>query len=50
MDSSPKHPKFLGYVAIIETQPLLPRSAWSSQTAFLRAVFKAKKALDRLEH
>lgn len=28
---------------------LLPRSAWSSQVAFLRILFKAKKALDRIE-
>lgn len=29
--------------------PLLPRSAWNSQIAFLRVMFRAKKALDRLE-
>lgn len=29
--------------------PLLPRSAWNSNLAFLRAVFKVKKALDRIE-
>ncbi|GET36134.1 hypothetical protein MiSe_08820 [Microseira wollei NIES-4236] len=29
--------------------PLLPRSAWGSQVAFLRVVFRAKKALDRIE-
>jgi hypothetical protein len=29
--------------------PLLPRSAWNSQVAFLRVLFKAKKALDRIE-
>lgn len=28
---------------------LLPRSAWNSQVAFLKAVFKAKKSLDRIE-
>lgn len=29
--------------------PLLPRSAWNSQVAFLRVLFRAKKALDRIE-
>nr|AVH79555.1 hypothetical protein [Stigonema sp. PCC 9446] len=29
--------------------PLLPRSDWNSQLAYLRVVFKAKKALDRIE-
>ena len=29
--------------------PLLPRSAWNSNLAFLRAVFKAKKGLDEIE-
>lgn len=29
--------------------PLLPRSAWNSQLAFLRVVFRAKQALDRVE-
>jgi hypothetical protein len=29
--------------------PLLPRSAWNSQIAFLRVVFRAKQALDRVE-
>ncbi|NEO70184.1 hypothetical protein [Moorena sp. SIO3H5] len=29
--------------------PLLPRSAWSSQVGLLRAIFRAKKALDRIE-
>lgn len=29
--------------------PLLPRSAWNSQVAFLRVLFVAKKALDRIE-
>ncbi|MBC1225077.1 hypothetical protein GNF10_21010 [Nostoc sp. UCD121] len=28
---------------------LLPRSAWDSQLAYLRVVFRAKKALDRIE-
>jgi hypothetical protein len=27
-------------------EPILPRSAWESQSAYLRAVFRAKKALD----
>lgn len=30
-------------------EPLLPRSAWNSQLAYLRAIFRAKKALDRIE-
>ncbi|MGD1805135.1 hypothetical protein ACP6PL_06795 [Dapis sp. BLCC M126] len=30
-------------------KPLLPRSAWNSQVAFLRAMFRAKKALDKLD-
>jgi hypothetical protein len=29
--------------------PLLPRSPWNSQVAFLRALFRAKRALDRIE-
>ncbi|MBD2774083.1 hypothetical protein [Iningainema tapete] len=29
--------------------PLLPRSAWNNQLAYLRVVFRAKKALDRIE-
>ena len=29
--------------------PLLPRSAWNSQIAFLRVAFRAKQALDRVE-
>jgi hypothetical protein len=33
-----------------ETQkPLLPRSAWYSQVAYLRALFRVKKALDLSE-
>lgn len=31
-------------------QPLLPRSAWNSQLAYLRLVFRAKKALDSIEN
>lgn len=30
-------------------EPLLPRSAWVSNVAYLRALFRAKKALDRIE-
>ncbi|MBD2198637.1 MULTISPECIES: hypothetical protein [Calothrix] len=30
-------------------EPLLPRLAWNSQIAYLRVIFKAKKALDRIE-
>lgn len=29
--------------------PLLPRLTWNSQLAYLRVVFRAKKALDRIE-
>jgi hypothetical protein len=34
-----------------DTSPerLLPRSAWNSQIPYLRAMFRAKKALDRIE-
>ncbi|MCC5647551.1 hypothetical protein LC607_32515 [Nostoc sp. CHAB 5824] len=28
---------------------LLPRLAWNSQLAYLRILFRAKKALDRIE-
>jgi hypothetical protein len=36
--------------AELDTQaPLLPRLAWNSQIAYLRVIFKAKKALDRIE-
>jgi hypothetical protein len=31
------------------TNFLLPRWAWSSQVAYLRVLFRAKKALDRIE-
>lgn len=31
------------------TKPLLPRSSWNSQLAYLRVIFRAKKALDRIE-
>lgn len=30
-------------------QPILPRSGWNSNIAYLRALFKVKKALDRIE-
>jgi len=30
-------------------ETLLPRSAWNSQLAYLRLIFRAKKALDRIE-
>ncbi|QLE55853.1 hypothetical protein [Nostoc sp. TCL26-01] len=34
----------------IEPLPtLLPRAAWDSQLAYLRVLFRAKKALDRIE-
>ena len=29
--------------------PLLPRSAWNSQLVYFKVVFRAKKALDRIE-
>jgi hypothetical protein len=29
--------------------PILPRSPWSSELAFLKAMLKAKQALDRRE-
>nr|AVH79645.1 hypothetical protein [Nostoc sp. PCC 8009] len=31
-------------------EPLLPRSAWNSKVTYLKAVFKAKKALDIAEN
>ena len=34
---------------ISSLSPVLPRSAWNSQVAYLRVLFKAKKALDRIE-
>lgn len=42
-DSKPKEQE------IDATAPLLPRSAWGSNVAFFRVVFKAKKALDLIE-
>ncbi|MFW9264598.1 hypothetical protein [Nostoc sp. CALU 546] len=30
-------------------ESLLPRSAWNSQLAYLRLIFRAKKALDCIE-
>jgi hypothetical protein len=29
--------------------PVLPRLAWDSQLTYLRVIFRAKKALDRIE-
>ncbi len=29
--------------------PLLPRLAWNNQLAYLKFIFKAKRALDRIE-
>lgn len=29
--------------------PILPRSAWNSNLAYLRVLFRTKKALDRIE-
>ncbi|MBD2451310.1 hypothetical protein H6G76_30125 [Nostoc sp. FACHB-152] len=36
-------------VQIDSLSPVLPRSAWNSQIAYLRVLFRAKKALDRIE-
>jgi hypothetical protein len=33
----------------VSQEPLLPRSAWTSQVSYLRAIFRAKKALDLVE-
>lgn len=33
----------------IEEQYILPRLAWNSQLAYLKAVLKAKQALDQIE-
>jgi hypothetical protein len=33
----------------VENKPLLPRSGWNSHVEYLRAVFKTKRALDRIE-
>jgi hypothetical protein len=33
----------------LEKNRLLPRSAWNSQVTYLRLLFRAKKALDRIE-
>ncbi|MCX7593707.1 MAG: hypothetical protein N2235_08095 [Fischerella sp.] len=33
----------------LEKIPLLPRSAWSSQLAYLKALLKAKQSLDKRE-
>jgi hypothetical protein len=30
-------------------QPILPRQAWNSQLAYLKAILKAKQALDKRE-
>lgn len=35
--------------SVDSSSPLLPRSAWNSHLAYLKVVFKAKKALDRIE-
>lgn len=32
-----------------EESPILPREAWKSKLAYLKAVLKAKQALDRIE-
>ena len=32
-----------------EANLLLPRSAWNSQVAFLKILFKVKRALDKIE-
>ena len=33
-----------------EAMPLLPRQTWNSQLAFLKAILKAKQALERAEN
>jgi hypothetical protein len=33
-----------------EEMPLLPRQTWNSQLAFLKAILKAKQALERAEN
>jgi hypothetical protein len=33
----------------VEGQPLLPRSGWKSHVDYLKAVFKAKRALEQSE-
>lgn len=30
-------------------QPLLPRLSWNNQITYLRLIFRAKRALDRIE-
>ncbi|WP_427162581.1 hypothetical protein ACQFX9_14155 [Aliinostoc sp. HNIBRCY26] len=32
-----------------QVKPSLPRSAWNSQLAYFKVMFRAKKALDRIE-
>ncbi|MGH1395039.1 MAG: hypothetical protein ACRAVC_13565 [Trichormus sp.] len=32
-----------------QVEPILPRSAWNSQIAHLKLLFRAKKALERIE-
>lgn len=32
-----------------QDEPILPRSAWNSQLNYLKLMFRAKKALDRIE-
>lgn len=31
------------------SQPLLPRLSWDNQITYLRLIFRAKRALDRIE-
>lgn len=33
----------------ISEAPLLPRSAWNSQISYLKVLFRAKQALDKIE-
>ncbi len=35
--------------AELVSQPILPRQAWNSQLAYLKAILKAKQALDKRE-
>jgi hypothetical protein len=48
-DAQAKNADFDSSNAGFEKPPLLPRNAWKSQLAFLKAILKAKQALDRRE-
>jgi hypothetical protein len=42
-------PKDNDQIKLNPLPPLLPRSGWSSQIAYLKVMFRAKKALDKLD-